>query len=94
MLMQLDASMTIGYTGLMKTAISLPDELFERGERVARQLNLNRSQLYSRALQEFLKKHDPASITAAFNEVYNKESSTIDPALMQMQMLSLSKDEW
>lgn len=86
-----------GYTSIMKTAISLPDKLFERAERVAQQLNLNRSQLYARALQEYLDRNDPAAITAAFNAVYSVEVSEIDPVLWQMQYLTLkesSEDEW
>ncbi len=78
----------------MKTAISLPDSLFLRAERIAQQLNLNRSQLYARALDEFLDKYDPASITEAFNAVYAGESSQLDPVLHQMQMLSLPDEEW
>ncbi|MCP4424287.1 MAG: hypothetical protein GY803_07350 [Chloroflexi bacterium] len=78
----------------MKTAISLPDPLFERAERLAKQFDLNRSQLYARALQAYLDKHDPDSITAAFNNIYAVESSEIDPALWQMQLLSLQDDEW
>ena len=78
----------------MKTAISLPDPLFERAERLAKQFDLNRSQLYARALQEYLDKYDPESITDAFDTVYATESSEIDPTLWQMQLLSLQEDEW
>ena len=81
----------------MKTAISLPDTLFERAEQVAERLNLNRSQLYARALQEYLDRTDPDAITAAFNAVYAAESSTLDPALAEMQRLTLAEndgDEW
>ena len=78
----------------MKTAISLPDPLFEQAEELARRFDLNRSQLYARALQEYLDKYNPDSITAAFNTIYATESSEIDPALWQMQLFSLPEDEW
>ena len=78
----------------MKTAISLPDPLFEQAEQLARRFDLNRSQLYARALQEYLDKYNPGSITAAFNNIYATESSEIDPGLWQMQLLSLPEDEW
>lgn len=81
----------------MKTAISLPDTLFERAEQVASRLKLNRSQLYARALEEFLDRADPESITAAFNAVYATESSALDPTLWEMQILTLlegDEDEW
>ena len=87
--------MTNSYTTGMKTAISLPDNLFTRAERVAAQLNMNRSQLYARALHDYLEIHDPASITAVFNKVYAEESSELDPILMQMALLSQDEDdEW
>jgi metal-responsive CopG/Arc/MetJ family transcriptional regulator len=44
----------------MKTAISIPDEVFEEAERLAIELQTSRSQLYSRALQEFVARHAPA----------------------------------
>lgn len=81
----------------MKTAISLPDTLFERAEQVAQRLNLNRSQLYTRALQEYLDRNDPEFITASFNDVYATESSDLDPVLWEMQLLTLAEsdeDEW
>lgn len=87
--------MTNSYTIDMKTAISLPDDLFARAERVAVQLNMNRSHLYARALYAYLETHDPASITAVFNKIYAAESSELDPTLMQMALLSQDKDdEW
>lgn len=81
----------------MKTAISLPDGLFERAERVAREMKLNRSQLYAQALEAYLDRLDPEAITAAFNEVYSVESAALDPRLWEMQLASLSElteDEW
>jgi metal-responsive CopG/Arc/MetJ family transcriptional regulator len=81
----------------MKTAISLPDSLFERAEQAAQRLNLNRSQLYTRALQEYLDRNDPEFITSSFNSVYAAESSDLDPVLWEMQLLTLAEnaeDEW
>jgi metal-responsive CopG/Arc/MetJ family transcriptional regulator len=81
----------------MKTAISLPDTLFERAERVAREMKLNRSQLYAQALEAYLDQLDPDAITAAFNDVYRAASATIEPGLWEMQLASLSElaeDEW
>lgn len=82
----------------MKTAISLPDELFNSAERAAGRLGLSRSELYRRALQAFLREHDDKLITDALNEVYGDIEGDIeggrqlDPALSQMQSLSLGKN--
>jgi metal-responsive CopG/Arc/MetJ family transcriptional regulator len=53
----------------MKTAISIPDEVFERGEQLARELSKSRSQLYSEALDEYVARHNPSTITDRMNSV-------------------------
>jgi metal-responsive CopG/Arc/MetJ family transcriptional regulator len=78
----------------MKTAISLPDQLFERAERMATLAGVSRSQLYAQAISDYLDKHEPDSITQAFNAVYETEPSELDPVLMRMQLLSLPQGEW
>ena len=81
----------------MKTASSLPASLFERAERVAREMKLNRCQLYAQALEAYLDHLDPDAITEAFNNVYRTESAALDPGLWEMQLASLSElaeDEW
>jgi metal-responsive CopG/Arc/MetJ family transcriptional regulator len=65
----------------MKTAISLPDQLFQRGEDYANTQSLNRSELYARALEEFLERHAHDMITAQLNALYAEEDSTLSPAL-------------
>jgi metal-responsive CopG/Arc/MetJ family transcriptional regulator len=51
----------------MKTAISLPDELFRAGEQHAKRLRKTRSQLYADALAEYLTRHAPDEVTEAMN---------------------------
>jgi len=58
-----------GYTSGMKTAVSLPDEVFASAETLAKRLKLTRSELYSRALAEFLARHSPDEITDSWNSV-------------------------
>ena len=48
-----------GYTFGMKTAVSVPDEVFQRAERLAKRMKVSRSELYSRALREYLARHAP-----------------------------------
>lgn len=61
--------MTRGYTMSMKTAISIPDDLFEAAERLARKLGKARSQLYAEAVAEYLARRDAHAVTEAMNEV-------------------------
>ena len=57
---------------MMKTAISLPDALFEDAEETAKLMGIPRSQLFARALEEFLTHHRKERITEKLNEVYGK----------------------
>ena len=57
------------YTVGMKTAVSLPDEVFTSAESLAKRLKLTRSELYSRALAEFLSRHSSDQITDSWNAV-------------------------
>ena len=77
----------------MKTAISLPDELFLQTETEAKKLGLSRSELYARALSQFVKLRQSESITERLNQVYSEVSSELDPALSYMQFLSLPPQE-
>ncbi len=54
----------------VKTAISVQDSLFRRAERLSRKMRLSRSQLFSRAMEEYLDKHRGQAITAKLNEIY------------------------
>lgn len=79
----------------MKTAISLPDELFQAAERVAKRLGLSRSELYQRALAKYLEGQNGASITADLNQVYGtEEKGRLDPALDHLQRASLAREDW
>ena len=78
----------------MKTAVSLPDDLFRLAEATARKLKISRSQLYATAIAEFLAKHRSNQITTRLNKVYAKEQSTLDPVLGTAQMRSLEREDW
>lgn len=78
----------------MKTAVSVPDDLFQAGERVAQRLGLSRSSLYAKALREFLVRHDDEEITRRLDEVYERESSTIDPTISRIAAGALPKESW
>jgi metal-responsive CopG/Arc/MetJ family transcriptional regulator len=78
----------------MKTAISLPDPLFQAAEQFAHEQGLSRSELFARALQAYLQAHRYHGITDALNQIYAEESSALDPAVAAAQARSLSNDEW
>ncbi len=78
----------------MKTAISIPDSLFTEAEKLAKRLGMNRSQLYSRAVKNFVENNRSRNITKLLNDVYKKEESKVDKVLYKMQIESMDNDEW
>lgn len=57
----------------MKTAISIPDDVFEDAERLARRLGHSRSQLYSRALRAFVARYETDQVTSALDAIVSDE---------------------
>ncbi|MGP1382122.1 MAG: ribbon-helix-helix domain-containing protein [Thainema sp.] len=78
----------------MKTAISLPDSVFEQAEALAQQLGVSRSELYTKALQAYLKKYNREQMLLKLNQVYGTESSELDPVMARMQFMSLPHEDW
>ena len=53
----------------MKTAVSVPDDLFAQVDRLARRSRRSRSEVYSAALREYVARHAPDEVTAGLNRV-------------------------
>ncbi len=92
----LPAGYNLSYTQAVKTAISLPDALFEAAERLAQRLGLSRSELYQKAVAAFVEKHDAGLVTDALNDVYgpNPDVSRLDAGVEALQAFSLPEDKW
>ncbi len=56
----------------MKTAVSLPDQLYQEAEKTAQSMGIPRSQLFARALEDFIALHKRENITERLNKVYSK----------------------
>jgi metal-responsive CopG/Arc/MetJ family transcriptional regulator len=78
----------------MKTAISIPDNVYNSAEKLANRLGKSRSQLYTQALSSYLAKHKKEVVTTKLNEIYGKNESTMDKSLASLQIKSLPKEEW
>ena len=79
----------------MKTAVSLPDSLFEAAERLAKRLGISRSEVFQRALAVFVREHKLDGVTEALNALYPEaDGGELDPVLEQLQTASLPRDEW
>ncbi len=80
----------------MKTAVSLPDELFQHAERFAAGRGLSRSGLYAAALQSYLSEREPDGdpVTVALNEVYGTGAEADGEAGAQHGRSLIDRDEW
>ena len=73
----------------MKTAISIPDEVFEEAEATARRLGISRSQLFTRAIAEFMAARRGQRITEALDRVHGRAPEGVDPLLAELQARSV-----
>ncbi len=78
----------------MKTAISVPDDLFRTAEAAARRLRVSRSKLYATALAEFLERREANAVTERLNEVYARRPAKLDSVLNRAQLSSIQKESW
>lgn len=78
----------------MKTAISLPDEVFEQAERAAKRLKLSRSELYSRALSEYLARHTDNEVTAAINSAISDAGQPSDQVISAHAARRILESKW
>jgi hypothetical protein len=78
----------------MKTAVSIPDPVFNAAEKLADRLGISRSQLYTRAISELLEQRREDRVTEDLDRIYAQEPSALDLALARLQTASLAKDDW
>lgn len=78
----------------MKTAISIPNNVFERAESLARKLKVSRSELYTEAVKVYLKENHTEDVTARLDEVYENLPSNLDKGLLKAQATSLQDEKW
>jgi metal-responsive CopG/Arc/MetJ family transcriptional regulator len=78
----------------MKTAISIPNPIFEAAEQLAKELGMSRSELYTKAVAAYVAAYSSDDVTEQLNRVYAEEVSTLDPVLVQIQVASLDGEDW
>jgi metal-responsive CopG/Arc/MetJ family transcriptional regulator len=78
----------------MKTAVSIPDELFQEVDELARRLGKSRSQLYREALAEYLARRDPHEVTRAMDETLEGLATQADPWLSEAGRRALERVDW
>jgi metal-responsive CopG/Arc/MetJ family transcriptional regulator len=78
----------------MKTAVSIPDEVFADAERLAKRMKRSRSEIFSRALAEYVARHTPDRVTESMNRTIAEVNEQTDPFVLVAAARSLSRNEW
>ncbi len=83
-----------GYTFLVKTAVSVPDEVFDEADRLASLQGVSRSELYTRALRSYLADHLPDEVTEQLDAVVAEENGTDLAAVVSEDLIDPGRWEW
>ncbi len=78
----------------MKTAVSIPDDVFEEAEALAHKSKRSRSDVYARALREYVARHAPDRVTAAMDRVLDEVDQTPDKFTTRAARRTLERGEW
>lgn len=78
----------------MKTAISIPDDVFDAADDLAAELGVSRSELYARAVEEYVAKHRQQDITRQLNAVHAAEAGGLELQLRRAQTRTIEGAEW
>ena len=78
----------------MKTAISIPDEVFAQAERAAKRLGLSRSEFFTRAAEAMARQVVAGDVTARINAALKKAESKLAPELSKLQAQALADERW
>ena len=78
----------------MKTAISLPKDIFEKAERLAMKARKSRSQIYCEALREYVARHSPDDVTDALNRAMEQIGQPEERFVSLAYAQALARVEW
>jgi metal-responsive CopG/Arc/MetJ family transcriptional regulator len=78
----------------MKVAVSIPDDVFAEAESLAKNLKASRSEIYSRALGEYLGRHAPDRVTDQMNNVIASVGEEADPFSQRAGRRVMRRVEW
>jgi metal-responsive CopG/Arc/MetJ family transcriptional regulator len=78
----------------MKTAISIPDDIYKKADRLALLLSKSRSQLYSEAVAEYVLRHDPDAVVESVNKLCDEIGSRPEEFVSAAARRVLKAIEW
>lgn len=78
----------------MKTAISLPDDVFRAAEAQAKRLKLSRSEFFARAVVRLLADMDDERVKASYDEAFAADDPKEDRLRRRAARAALLAVEW
>ena len=84
----------MGYTRGMKTAVSIPDAVFEQADRLARRMKTSRSALYALALSEYIARHDTERVTELMDQVVEEAGAADASFVRAAARHTLRETDW
>jgi metal-responsive CopG/Arc/MetJ family transcriptional regulator len=78
----------------MKTAISIPNELFDVAERLARRTRKSRSRLFSDALREYVARRSPDKVTEAMDQALAEIGESNESFVEAASRRRLERSDW
>ncbi len=78
----------------MKVAVSIPDDVFDRAEACARRAGKSRSEVYARALREYVGRHAPDEVTEAMDRACEAVGDEADGFSKAAARRVLARSEW
>jgi metal-responsive CopG/Arc/MetJ family transcriptional regulator len=78
----------------MKTAISLPDDLFQLADDYASQHGVSRSELYANALREYIDVHRHDDLTNRINKAIEGTDASLPADIERYNRRKLLEADW
>ena len=78
----------------MKTAISIPDDVFDDAERLARELKMSRSRLYGDAVREYVARHSADQVTETLDRVFADATRSDSDFPAAAALRTLERFDW
>lgn len=78
----------------MKTAVSIPDDLFHQADELAARLGKSRSEVYREALVDYVARREPGAVTRALDEIADQIAAEENAFVAEAGRRALERSEW
>ena len=79
---------------MTKTNILIPETISQAAEELARRMGMPLDEFYATAVTEYVIAHQRKTVTEALDQIYESESSGLDPTISKMQNKTLRSERW